>query len=408
MALASLTGNLSPAADTSALTLKRVLIVTAATGAGHNSVASSLQEALHRLGNGRVEVDVSDFMAQRNVPWIGRLGHLYAPIIVRVPRIWGAIYSLSDNDTFCRFLRMVVGIAWGNALVDVTRDRVPHAIVCVHPVCNQIIAQALRRTRWPVPLLTVITDLQAAHAAWVAPEVGLYVAPTEEIRASLLARAVDPARVKLSGLPLDQRFYQGELDREQARQKMGLREKTLTLLLTGGGEGAGAICAAARAISRARLPVQLIIVCGRNEALRRELERSSLAVPHRVVGFEQDMSQIVKTADVVIGKAGALTIGEAIAAQRPMIILHPLPGQEMGNMAFVRRHGLGLAVANVSSLIQTLQAWLANPGEMRALAVKGYGFRFEWAQSASRVASTVLELVTQREWNSAEGVVRDH
>lgn len=408
MALASRTGNLSPAADTSALTLKRVLIVTAATGAGHNSVASSLQEALHRLGNGRVEVDVSDFMAQRNVPWIGRLGHLYAPIIVRYPRIWGAIYSLSDNDTFCRSLRMVIGMAWGKALVDVTRDRVPHAIVCVHPVCNQIIAQALRRTRWPVPLLTVITDLQAAHAAWLAPEVGLYVAPTEEIRASLLARAVDPARVKLSGLPLDQRFYQGELDREQARQKMGLREKTLTLLLTGGGEGAGAICAAARAISRARLPVQLIIVCGRNEALRRELERCSLAVPHRVVGFEQDMSQIVKIADVVIGKAGALTIGEAIAAQRPMIILNPLPGQEMGNMAFVRRHGLGLAVDNVASLVQTLQAWLANPGEMRALAVNGYGFRFEWAQSASRVASTVLELVTQREWNSAAGVVRDH
>ena len=375
---------------------KRVLIVTAGTGFGHNAVARSLSEALHRLGNGQVEVDVVDFLARHRLSWLGQFGRLYAPIIVQMPRLWGPIYDLSNNDRFWHLFQMALRLGGSSAPAEWLRDKVPHAIVCVHPVGNQVIAHWRREARWSAPLLTVITDLDEAHAAWIAPEVSLYVAPTEEIRASLLASAVDPRRVALLGLPLDRRFREDGPGRRELRRRMGLEEQTLTILLTGGGEGAGAIFAAARAISRAGLPVQLIVACGRNDALRRKLDRCCLGVPHRVLGFEQEMAQIVKAADVVIGKAGALTIGEAIAVERPLIILDPLPGQETGNTAFARRHGVALAAADVSGLIQTLERWIAHPGEMRELAAKGNGFRPEWARAADRVATAIMDLMKQR------------
>lgn len=373
--------------------MKRILVVTSATGAGHNSVARSLQQALNHLGKGEVEVDMVDLLAQCSSAWMGKTSHLYAPIIVNCPWLWGAIYNLSNNERFCRFFRKLAGKTLDNSMADLLQAQLYSSILCVHPLCNQIIAEGLGRTKRPVPLVTVITDLAEVHATWVASEVNLYVAPTQEARASLLARGVDPGRVELLGLPIDQRFSWDGADRRQARRRLDLEEETFTLLLTGGGEGAGTIFCAAQAISKAGLPVQLIIACGRNESLRRRLERCFLTVPHRVLGFQDNMPEVMKAVDVVIGKAGALTIGEAIVTQMPFVILGPLPGQERANAEFVRRHNIGLEVANVSSLVRTLEGWIANPGEMVGLVGRAKGYCREWSQAATRVAGTALALI---------------
>ena len=173
-----------------------------------------------------------------------------------------------------------------------------------------------------------------------------------------------------------------------------------TLLITGGGDGAGSIFSAAQAISEARLPAQLIIACGRNEALRRRLERCLLKVPCRVLGFQDNMPDLMKVADIVVGKAGALTIGEAVASQRPLIILHPPPGQEKANARFVAHHVIGLEVTDTSALIHILEGWMANPSEIEELVARAKDYRYQWSQAATRVASAVMAMMDREEMRS--------
>lgn len=339
-------------------------------------------------------VDVVDFLAQET--WICKPLLLYASIIVSYPWLWGVIYSLSNNGHFCRFFRALVSKISSNPMAHLLQRHAPTALICVHPLCNQIIAESLKRTRLPTLLITVVTDLDEAHTAWIAPEVSLYIAPTEEVRDSLRARGIPPQCISLLGLPVDGRFYRDRPDSSQTGQ-IAEQKDALTLFLTGGGEGAGAILPAAQAISRAQLPVRLIVACGRNDALRQKLERSSLTVPCRVLGFQDNIHLLMEAVDVVIGKAGAVTIGEAIVAQKPLIILSPLPGQERGNVEFVIRHGLGLAVKRTAQLIRVLKHWIANSGEMEELVVRAKEFRHEWSQAGPQAARAILSLIESGE-----------
>lgn len=388
--LESGTGDVSPARPL------KVVVVTAATGAGHNAVAGSLREALVGLGNGRIQVEVIDLLARINPGGFGRVGGLYAPIIVRFPLVWKPTYDLSDNERFWRIFRGTVGMHWFGPIAKALGNEAPHAVVCAHPVGNQIVAEGLRQMGWPAPLITVITDLGEAHAAWTAPGASLIVAPTEEVHSSLLARGASPP-LKLLGLPVDRRFYADTPDRGQARREMGLTEEKFTVLLAGGREGAGDILSAAQAIAEAKLPLQLIVACGRNEALRQELRSRRLSVSQRVIGFNDNMPLLVKAADVVIGKAGALTVGEAVAAKRPIIVFRPLPGQEQGNTEFVRRHRIGVIASRLESVVETLEEWMANPSELRALVANANHYRRMWSEAAEAVAETTLAAINRKE-----------
>ncbi|MBI4319000.1 MAG: hypothetical protein HY675_10970 [Chloroflexi bacterium] len=370
----------------------KLLIVTARTGAGHDSVARTLQEAVHDVGGGRVRTEVIDLLAGGQASWIGRLSRLYGPLIVHHPRAWGLVYGLSNSERFWRGLRGLAGKAWRDMVAKTLLVHAPDLILCTHPLCNQVVAEGWLRSKNPPPFVAVVTELNEAHAAWAAPEATLHVAATEEVRGSLLARGIDPLRVRTLGLPIAPRFF-APGDRRRARRALGLDEEGYAIMLAGGGEGAGPIATTANAIAAEGLPVQLIIACGRNGALRRYLIRHPPSVPHRVLPFHDNMPQVVEAADVVVGKAGALTLGEAVAASKPIIMLRPLPGQERGNADFARRHGVGLEVSGQAELVAILQKWLADPCAMSAHAANGNALRDHWLHAASRIATAALAIL---------------
>lgn len=373
--------------------MKKVLIVTAATGAGHNSVANSVSAALRQLGTGLLEADILDWRALGGLSWTGQTSRLYACTIVHFPILWGLVYRLSDTSTFCRVFRRLMRKTWRCRTGHMLRTHAPDLVICVHPLSTQVVAEALRETGSSAPLATVVTDLAVAHATWIAPQVSLYLVPTEEVRMSLIARGVNSQQIRLIGLPIGARFWAGEPDSGETRRQLGLAEEAFTVLLAGGGEGAGAMLSAAEAISKARLPVQLIIACGRNGRLRRKLDRRSLSVANRVLGFGDNMPKVMKAADVVVSKAGALTTGEAIATGRPIVYLRPLPGQETTNARFACSHGLAHMVSSPSELVRTMERWLADPSEMRQLVAGAEDYRKHWTHAATRIAVVAMEML---------------
>jgi 1,2-diacylglycerol 3-beta-galactosyltransferase len=129
----------------------------------------------------------------------------------------------------------------------------------------------------------------------------------------------------------------------------------------GGGEGAGGLPRIVAAADRARLDAQLIVVCGRNRTLRSRLERLSLSYNAAILGFVDNIPELMHASDVVVTKGGPTSIAEAMAARRPVILTAVTPGQEEGNDQFVERHGIGLAPRSTAGVIDSLRMLSSRP-----------------------------------------------
>ena len=165
----------------------------------------------------------------------------------------------------------------------------------------------------------------------------------------------------LTGEPVSLTFLDNGTTKADTRAKLGLELAQKTILLVGGGEGMGKLYEIARAIDHARLPVQLVVIAGRNAALYRQLQSTAWQISVNAQGFVKNMPEWMRASDVIITKAGPGTISEAIVCGLPILLSGFLPGQETGNVTFVEQNGLGVLRKNPADIVTTLRQWLA-PG----------------------------------------------
>ncbi|MCL4396278.1 MAG: galactosyldiacylglycerol synthase, partial [Chloroflexi bacterium] len=154
-----------------------------------------------------------------------------------------------------------------------------------------------------------------------------------------------------------------------------------TALLVGGGEGMGRLYDIAREIDRARLPIQLVVIAGRNRRLYDRLAAAEWHIPVSLQRFVTNMPDWMHASDVIITKAGPGTISEALACGLPILLSGFLPGQEEGNVAFVEQSGAGVLRPDPVELTRTLGEWL-EPRETLA----GYARR---AQELARPRASI-------------------
>src|SRR5207248_2528354 len=95
---------------------------------------------------------------------------------------------------------------------------------------------------------------------------------------------------------------------------------------------------------------QTVVVTGRNEELRRELAAADRRHPTHVLGFADNMHELMAVSDLVISKPGGLTSSEALAMGKPLFILNPIPGQEAANSDFLLERGAAAKVNRVEDL----------------------------------------------------------
>ncbi|HKA12906.1 MAG TPA: glycosyltransferase, partial [Candidatus Dormibacteraeota bacterium] len=248
-----------------------------------------------------------------------RITSLYPTIIKRSPPTWGAIFHASNTAPSFAALRAALRNQLGGVLSEQLRLADPDVVLSVHPLLNHVTAAVLRHDSRRRALMTVVTDLIDVHRGWTCRGADLIVVPTEPARQVALRWGVRPDRLRLLGLPIDVRFrppLPGE--RAAARRRLGLDADRATVLVAGGAEGTGGLGDQLLALSLEPHPWQVIAVCGRNERLRRWLLGVRLQTPTVVLGFVEDMPDLMRAADLAVGKAGPGAIAEALATGVPL------------------------------------------------------------------------------------------
>jgi 1,2-diacylglycerol 3-beta-galactosyltransferase len=233
-------------------------------------------------------------------------------------------------------------------------------IVSVHPLANSFILKALGKQNRP-PFVTVVTDMVTTHALWFDQRADLICVPTEIARFRAIEYNMDPEKVFTVGQPIAARYCVPVGDKTALRERLGWPVDKFTAVLVGGGEGMGPLAQTARAINTCGLDLSLVIVAGRNERLKRSLEHYEWNISAKIYGFTRELPDFMRAADVLITKAGPGTIAEALNAHLPIILYAKLPGQEDGNVTYVRETGTGVWAPTPQRVTATLRTWIEKP-----------------------------------------------
>jgi processive 1,2-diacylglycerol beta-glucosyltransferase len=326
----------------------RILIPTVTAGAGHLQAALALEEAWRDLRphDELRRVDVLDYTPRlyRSIYVKG-----YLKVIEKAPELYAMLFKKTDNP---ERIKKMIKLRRQSARLTAARfvremvDYAPDALLCPHYLPLEILGgvqNRLRRSKRIFPYTTcIVTDFEA-HALWMEPCVNLYCVAAEETRARLVARGATPDSVVVTGIPIARKFA-AKVDVGAVRLQLDLDADRPTVLVLGGGFGMGPMAEILGELAKVDAPLQVIVVAGKNETLRRKLSAMSHRHVTRVLGFSTNMHELMAASDVILTKPGGLTTSEALAIGRPMMILNPIPGQEAANSDFLLEKGAAVKV----------------------------------------------------------------
>ncbi|MFQ5897031.1 MAG: glycosyltransferase [Candidatus Methylomirabilia bacterium] len=346
--------------------MPRVLILTASYGSGHNRVARALAEAFAEAG---ASPRIVDHFSELVHPAFDRLSRiLYYWVLRAAPALWGGAYWLSSQLPIDSPLLLGMNRLGARKLERLLETMAPDYVVSVHPTPAGAFSELQARGVARIPHATVFTDF-VAHTQWIYPGVDWYCVPGEAIQNDLTARGIPRERVVVTGIPVGADFAQ-PMDRAAARLSLGLSPWRPVVLVMAGSLGAlGGLVKAARVIRNLSPPLEAFIVAGRDADLAARLRKTVQQVNGRVrvLTYSESVRQLMAAADLLVTKAGGVTLAEALAAELPALCFGSLPGQEAWNEQFAAMTGVALRARNTHELRQALALALVDPGLLRDL-----------------------------------------
>ncbi len=335
----------------------RVLLLTADIGEGHNAAARAIAERIDQAWPG-TEVRILDVIARMAPGMTWLVQSAYRVTLDHAPVVYQCFYDALWRHRWFAWLSKRFIAAWcGWRLWPRLRRFQPDVVVCTHPFGAAAMDQLRRVHRLAVPTATYVTDF-APHPFWVFSQIDAHFI-MHDVSAPDAHRLSARGLVRVAAPPISPVFQQ--CDQGAARDSLGLRSGAFMVLVTGGAWGVGTLAAAVAALLELGERIQVVAVCGRNQALRRRLE--ALGEPRsRLVplGFVGIMPQLMAAADVVVTNAGGVTSLEAFASARPVLLFDPIAGHGRANAAMMEQAGLALVCHRIPELKSTVAELIAD------------------------------------------------
>jgi len=313
--------------------MKKILILTAGFGEGHNAAARSLRDAVESLDeNARAEV--LDLFADSYGMFNTLARKTYLGVVQYVPKLWGGIYSLLENPFVERQLGGFTRLQ--NTLEKVLAETRPDCVVSTYPVYTHVIKKIFADHERPFRLITVITDSISVNTAWFRAPSDFFCVANDATAGVLRKGGVPAKQIKTLGFPVSPVFATPPAE---PPPPVGREPRRVLYIINTGRKKAGKVIDQLLELDG----VHLTITVGSDPDLRARLaERTRRHADRvRILGWTNQIPELMMSHHLVISKAGGATVQEAIAARCPMIVNQIIPGQEEGNAELIWRCGLG-------------------------------------------------------------------
>jgi processive 1,2-diacylglycerol beta-glucosyltransferase len=372
---------------------KKVLILSAAVGAGHLRAAEALEKTFKQM-NAAEEVKNIDVLNYTN-PLFRRLyGKAYLDMVNTMPEVLGWMYDSLDKPWENERRRLALDRLNTLPLVNLLKKEKPDIAVCTHFLPSEIISWLKAKGKVDFPQAIVVTDFDA-HAMWLCHHYEQYFVALDETKIHLSKIGIPADKITVSGIPIDPLFAEHK-DKNAMREKFGLEKDKLTILVSAGGFGVGNIEYLLQALSDLQTPSQIVAICGRNEDLKTKLEKLSKEkfnnerVTFKPIGFTREMDEYMSAADLIVGKPGGLTTSEAMAKGLIFVVVNPIPGQEERNSDHLLEKGCAIKCNNLPVLAYKIDELVKD--KTRFETMKANVLKFARPNASQTIVEKLLSL----------------
>jgi processive 1,2-diacylglycerol beta-glucosyltransferase len=374
---------------------QRILVLSASVGAGHLRAAQAVELAL-KLVVPHATVKNLDVLELTNAPFRRLYGQAYLDLVNRAPHVLGYFYDMLDRPSSSGKnrsdrLRLVVEKLNLKSFLRFLQEEHWDLVINTHFLPAEIIAHLRKDEKLTVPQATVTTDFET-HRLWVNQPCDRYFTATEEGALYLNSWGVPAEDIFPTGIPIHPVFSEPK-DHGECLARQGLKGGRPVILQLAGGFGVGPIEKLFHAILDVELPLEIVVVAGRNEKLKTQLQKVKTPARHhvKVLGFTDQIDELMAVADLVVTKPGGLTTSETLARGAAMVIANPIPGQESRNSDFLLENGAAIKVNNVATLAYKLTTLLRQPERLKQL--KANARQLGRPRAAFDVVRGALELI---------------
>lgn len=312
---------------------KTILILTAQFGAGHISAANAIKNYILEKEN-NYNIIIENFI-DASIPRMNKpMVKLYENNTKYTPGLYNYYYYLKKSfDPRHDVAHKIYTPKLTKYILEVKPDLIistfPLAAACVYNL----------KTKYPdikIPTLTVITDV-VDSLEWVYPGTDMYFVPSSEIKNRFVQKGINPSSVRVTGVPISNKFYIDEKESISGKYR---------LLLVGGGRGLfdieeEFIYWIDNFIDKHKDKIEVSIVTGKNEKLYKTFTEKKPFKNITVLGYINDMHNLIKKFDLILTKPGGATLFESIYSQTPILVKMPKIGQEIENSKFIIDKGIG-------------------------------------------------------------------
>ena len=344
--------------------MKRILILTAGYGEGHNAAARGVRDGLARVAPDAV-VEMRDLFAEAYGTLHKTVREAYLALINRWPRSWGIVYWWLDHKkdfdkNFARFTKLKDHL--GRLLASFQ----PDVVVSTFPAYPYVIEQILGPNR-VCKNIAVVTDSITVNAIWYRSWADYLLVPNEQSAEVVRTAGIAPEKMRTFGFPVSPQFA----DLVQHRQSPSQNNRRVLYVISSG---------TAKAPELVRklldLNIDLTVTVGRNDQLRSAIESTVGDRKLDIVGWTNELPRMLCRSHLLISKAGGATVQETIAASCPMIINHVVSGQEQGNARLIIETNSGaIALSNDEVVAQVERAFADDAKQWR-----------EWSTNISKLS----------------------
>lgn len=308
--------------------MKSIVFLYASEGTGHKAAAENLKEWFLESDpeNSAMCVDVLEILPF----WLRyTVSKGYLLIARHAPWIWGRFYWGSDKPSrlaslFDRIHFLLCSI-YLPGIEKIVSSFGAEAIVFTHYFGASIFAE---RNNLKIPVFYVNTDF-ITHRFQRSPLFSASFTASEVALEQYRIDGID--NVFNTGIPVSKKFS-SHISKKTARGRLKLDQTKITVLVTGGGIGAGPVVETAYSLALEK-DIQTLVICGNNLSLYRKLSSKYSGNKNiRIMSFVDNMSEYYSASDLAVMKPGGLSLAEALSVKLPILLMKPIPGQEELNM----------------------------------------------------------------------------
>lgn len=329
----------------------KVLILSCNMGEGHNAAGKAVYEKFLKMG---VECEFADTLAIAGMKVSRTVNKTYVGITTASPAVFGTIYSIGravsnfDNKTGCKSPVYAANVLYRKKLAAYIKKGNYDVIVLPHLFPAECLTSLHKRKMLDTPFINIATDYTCIPF-WEETLPNYFVIPHKDLAEDFYSKKIPQEILLPFGIPVNDCFSEKN-DKSAARRELGLKADKPVLLLMSGSMGFGKPEELAASLyKRFGNGTQIVILCGRNEKLRRHMTEAFNGNPDIILQpFTDKVSLFMDAADIVFTKPGGLTSTEAAVKNVPLVHTAPIPGCESVNIKFFTERGMSVSCGNTN------------------------------------------------------------